>query len=412
MRITYIAASLPYGSGEIFLAPEIKEFLRQGHELAVVALQPRGREVHDDVKSLLPIMVIQPLFSLPILYGALCEAMSSPLRTTAGIAMLLRSRKFNIAIKNLAMFPKALWLARLVRRAGTNHIHAEWGGCTSTLGMIAGKVSGVPWSFTVHSWELVENNLLRVKAESATVVRVVSRFGERRLRGHVGDRAPVHVIHVGIDLPPEPVVPRPPRDQFRILVVAALVPIKGIEFLIKAWAVLRDRGIKVSVEIFGKGPLRETLTGLIIQAAAEDYIALRGLMLHDRLLSQMSPANYDAAVLPSIVASNGQQEGIPMALVEAMARGIPVIATQTGGIVELLEGGAGMLVPPADPEALADAIEALYRDPELRAQLRATGRQRIEDQFRVEASVKELTARMTETGPRFAGGLAYRDSRS
>jgi glycosyltransferase involved in cell wall biosynthesis len=95
-----------------------------------------------------------------------------------------------------------------------------------------------------------------------------------------------------------------------------------------------------------------------------------------------------------------------LALVEAMARGIPAISTQTGGIVELLEGGAGLLVPPGDPEALADAIETLSCDPNLHARMQASGRKRVVDQFGVESTVGELAARMAGTFSGFADRLS------
>ena len=402
MKIAYIAMSLPHGSAETFLVPEIREFVRQGHELLVVPVHPRGNEIHDDVVPLMPIMLSKSLISFGILVDAVCEAIRSPFRTGAALLLILKSRTVMITIKNLTVFPKALWLARLARRSGVQHIHAEWGGCTATMGAIASKVSNIPWSFTVHSWELVENNLLKEKSRSAEIVRVISRFGEERLRNHVGGGAPVHLIHVGVDLPVAQWKSRRPRECFSILVVAALLPIKGIETLIQAWTVLRSRGIDVSVDIFGEGPLEKGLNDLIREAGAQERLVLRGLVFHDRLLSEMSTEKYDATVLPSIVAADGQQEGIPLALVEAMARGIPAISTQTGGIVELLEGGAGLLVPPGDPEALADAIEALSRDPELHAHMQASGRKKVVDQFGVESTVRELAARMAGTISGFA----------
>jgi glycosyltransferase involved in cell wall biosynthesis len=275
---------------------------------------------------LLPLTVVRKLISPGILAAAACEAARHPMRTMVAAAAILRSRSFSIGFKNALTLPKGLWLARLARRRGADHIHAHWGGCSSTVAMIASTVSGIPWSMTVHSWELIENNLLRKKTASAVFTRTVSQFGQARLSRITGLAAPVRVIHLGIELPVAPrLAMRTGVRDFRLIVVANLVEIKGIEFLIEAWKLLESRGIVLRIDIFGDGPLKRKLKTLAVRAGAESYISLHGFISHDLLMSEISDGHWDAIVLPSIFADDGQEEGIPICLVEAMARGLAAI---------------------------------------------------------------------------------------
>jgi len=391
MKIVYITRALPYGLGEAFLIPEIRELLRQGHEVLIVPLSPRGPIIHHDVIPLMPRFMLEKLISKSVMIGALSEIVCHPLRAIASLNILLASRTRGILLKNLAVFPKALWLARLARRFGAEHIHAHWGGCCATLAMVASRVSGIPWSLTVHSWELTENNLLRVKAESAAFTRVVSHFGEARLRSHTGPAPEVHVIHVGIDLPAAPrFTVRTGESDLRCLVVARLIKIKGIDILIQAWELLRRRGTTVCIDVVGDGPLRTEFNKAVSSLAAGGHILFQGFIPHDLLLSKMRAGQWDAVVLPSVIAEDGQQEGMPICLVEAMARGLAVIATETGGIPELLRGGAGLMVPPKNPAALADAIQSLRLSPNLYFNLQVNGRKRVENEFAVNRVVRNL----------------------
>jgi glycosyltransferase involved in cell wall biosynthesis len=395
MKIVYLTASFPFGKGEAFFIPEIEELRAQGNELVLVPLHPRGPLLHQDANPLLSITVMERLLSVRILADALLQAFGHPVRTGLAAATLLQSRSTRIAIKNASVLLKSLWLARYVSISGTEHIHAQWGGCTATAAMIASRISGIPWSFTVHSWELVENNLLDVKARNASFVRVVSQFGKSRLQRRTS--AQVDLLHLGIRLPDSPnPAARTAGSTFRLVVVASLIEIKGHKYLFEAWSKLRDRGIVVNIDIVGEGGLREDLEQFVAQAGASDHIRFHGMIPHDVLLSQMSADIWDAVALPSIVDQASQQEGIPVSLMEAMARQLPVISTETGGIPELLGDGAGLLVPERDSTALADAIEQLASNPSLRRKLALAGRKRVEESFDVTVIVDRLAKLMQD----------------
>jgi glycosyltransferase involved in cell wall biosynthesis len=178
-----------------------------------------------------------------------------------------------------------------------------------------------------------------------------------------------------------------------ILCPANLLPVKGHKYLIEAIEILKRRGVEVSLWLAGEGELRQSLHDQVNIAGLSDQIRFLGQLSHTEVLRCYAEAMVDMVVLPSVDLGNGQHEGIPVALIEPMSYGIPVISTTTGGVTELLREGAGLLVPPQDPYSLANAIERLIKDPELWNRIAEAGRRRVEEEFAIEKIVSELTAR-------------------
>ena len=391
MKILYITASLPFGPGEAFLIPEVLALKQRGNTVTVLPHFPRGPIMHEDAGELLPDTIAAGLISPSILCGAATQALRAPLPTVKAALLILRSRNFAIAAKNAAVFLKSLWVARFARREGFDHIHAHWGACPATIAMIASRLSRIPWSMTVHSWDVLEDNLLRTKLNEALFVRAISRFGANRLP-KVAGKSPI-VLHVGVVIP-KGVPLRESHDDpgapFRMSVIASLLPIKGHRYLLDACRLLRDGGHRIVVEFVGDGPLRKELENRVAELEVQDQIIFRGNVSHPELLHELSCGRWKAVVLTSIIGQDLQEEGIPISLVESMACGLPVIATRTGGIPELLKNDAGLLVPPFAPRELAEAIEALIALPELRQRLGQNGRRRIVESFSIDSVAEKL----------------------
>ena len=191
-------------------------------------------------------------------------------------------------------------------------------------------------------------------------------------------------------------VPMQKRDDsdFIVLCPAHLYPVKGHEHLIRAMRILRDRKLSCLLWIAGEGYLLNKLQHQVKELDLSGAVSFLGPVPHERILGWYRVHQVDSVVLPSVDLGNHVHEGIPVALMEPMAYGIPVISTETGGIPELIGEGAGIMVPPADPGALADALEQLIRNPTLCSALGAAGRQKIEEQFSIERTVAELAARI------------------
>jgi colanic acid/amylovoran biosynthesis glycosyltransferase len=394
-RVVYVTARLPFGDGEPFIVPEVVALSEQGCELTIVPVRAGGPVADPDARGLLPRTVAVGLVSPGVLWAALREAFRSP-RRVGGALALLRGRDLRILAKNLAVFPKALWLARRIRETEANHVHAHWASTSSSLAMAAGHVADVPWSLTAHRWDIAEDNLLQTKARTACFVRVISEHGATELRGLVGepDWSP-WVLYMGVRLP-SGAGGAPPEGPLRILTAARFVEKKGHGVLLDALALLRDRGVSVRVELAGDGPLEKPTRARVSQLGLTGMVEFLGRVSHDDLLADLERGRWDVMALPSIVTHDGQLEGIPVSLIEAMACGVPVVGTDAGGVPELLADEAGILVPPGSHGELAAALELLARDPRKRGALAERGRARIEAAFAVERIAAALLDRFRD----------------
>jgi glycosyltransferase involved in cell wall biosynthesis len=379
LRLVYVTSSLPYGPLEAFLLPEIAALERLGHEVWIVPMYPRGERIHADAEPYAARTLSEPLLSRTILAEGVRELPKRP----ALLGRILQTRP-RTAVKNVAVYPKALWLARRLRELGADHVHAHWAATSATLALVAAELAQVPWSVTAHRWDIREANLLHAKARSACFVRAISEAGARELEERVGlpGWSPV-LLRMGVNVPTEGTRPRDGRE-LRLLTPANLLPVKGHRYLLQALAGLED----VSLEVAGEGPLR----GELEELARGLPVSFLGAVPHPELLAGLEAGRWDAVVLPSVPTAEGDREGVPVSLIEAMAAGVPVLSTASGAIPELVTEGSGLLVPPADAPALAAALERL-RDPELRRQLSAAGRERVETEFDVDRIAAQLAER-------------------
>jgi glycosyltransferase involved in cell wall biosynthesis len=395
MRLLYVTSSFPFGHGEGFLVAEVHELEARGHDVVLLPALARGPLVHEDARPLLGRTRTTPLLSRAVARSSFREARARPSSSGRALAQLRRSRSGRILAKNVAAFPKSLWAAELARELDADHIHAHWGGTSSTIAMVASELSGVPWSLTVHRWDIREDNLLRSKTESAAFVRAISADGLADLRRTVGRTStPTLLIHMGVPLPPRPVEPSSGRrhEPLRVLVPANLLEVKGHRHLVEAVAQLRSRGVDIRVTFAGQGPLKAVIESQIAAHGLEGSFALVGQLSHAELLGRLAGGSWDTVVMPSGETPSGEKEGIPVSLLEAMSYGVAVLGTNVGGMAELLGDGSGLIVQPADPSALADALQTLASDPELRAEVGARGRARVERDFASETVVGELVA--------------------
>ena len=231
------------------------------------------------------------------------------------------------------------------------------------------ELSGVAWSLTTHRWDIGENNLLALKTERASFVRAINQPGLEKIAAIThGNPSRLLVLHVGVDLPPESVRVASANGR-RVLVAASLREVKGHVYLLQAVELLKQRGTVVYLDCVGDGPLRGRLERQVAESRLEAEVTFTGALSHSELLERLASGRWSAVVLGSIVTPDGEHEGIPVSLLEAMSVGVPAIGAATGGIPDLLGDGAGVLVPERDPVALADAIERVLDDPDLRRQL-------------------------------------------
>ena len=403
MKIICVTACLPHGTDEAFVIPEIKQLIRRGHDVLVVPRSPRGRIVHGH--EIERQSRIEGLYSRATLMAAASLGWSAPREVRSAVLPLLKTRSLKHGIKNLAIVPKALWLAEIAKSWRAEHIHCHWAGTTATMTMIASRLSGIPWSFTAHRWDIVENNLLAEKVRSAAFARFISEDGLRMAKERgVRDAGNARVLRMGVSIPSH--VQRWYGPRPLIVCPARLVEVKGHRFLLEAWRILRSRGLDPELWLAGDGELKAQLAALGESFGLAGSVRFLGSVPHRELLKIYEQLPVSAVVVPSIDLGGGEHEGIPVAWVEAMSYGIPVIATATGGTAELVTPGSGLLVQPADPEGLADAVERLIQDPTLRTQLGDAGRRRAEEAHDIVRIVEELVTGFAATSAKAAQSAA------
>lgn len=388
MRIIYVTACMPFGTAETFIIDELNELLGQ-HEVLIVPRSPGKRGPHGT--SLIAHTRRENLLSPRVLGSAVSLFVHTPRLVVNSARDVFRTDSLSVAFRNLAVLPKALWLAGIASDWKADHIHCHWAGTTATMALVASHLSGVPWSFTAHRSDIVGNNLLREKANSACMVRVISEDGKRMMleRG-VEDNSKLQVLPMGVAIPPRVPFSRPKVNV--VLCPADFLKVKGHRYLLRAWRIMKDRGIGGELWLAGKGALRGALTKLAEDLAIADSVKFLGTIAHASLLDLYANGMISVVTLASIDLGGGCHEGIPVSLVEAMSYGIPVIGTNTGGIPELIKPGTGLLVPACDAGALANAMQTLLSDDRLSEQIGRRARHHIIETRDVSSVAATLTA--------------------
>lgn len=305
-------------------------------------------------------------------------------------------RSPNFLLGGLGIFPKVAHAARKMAADGVVHVHCHFANHPAMAGFIVHRLVGIPYSFTAHGSDLhVDRTMLATKVAEAAFVVTISEDNRRVIEETCGPVAAgrVQVIHCGVDPsafgPPDGVSDGP----LRIIAIGTLHEVKGQTHLIEACRQLVAAGVDVRCRIIGDGQDRARLTEQIRQAGLAEVVTLVGRSTGDQIVAELAAA--DVLVAPSVPTRGGKREGIPVVLMEAMAAGLPVVASRLSGIPELVTDGVdGLLVPPGDPRALADALRALAADPERRQRFGAAGRAMIEREFDVLINAATLARRI------------------
>lgn len=386
---------------ETFILREVLEMERQGQPVRLIPLlRDDPPVVHEEARPWIERALYTPFLSLPILRSNLAAALRHPRRyfglLIRLVAASLGSPRFLLA--TLAYYPKSVHLARLLDEEGVRHVHAQFGSHPATAALVIASFSRASYSVTLHAHDLYVREYrpyLETKLQRAAFVRVISIFNREKIAS-LFPRIPqekVHVVHVGI-----------PTDDYaehfeersqlelpvtRILSVAALRDYKGLPVLVNACARLRDDGFPFQAVVVGEGPMRGELEGRIARAGLRRQLRLLGALPQHRVSELLG--RQPIFVLPSIIVQGGWMEGIPVALMEAMAAGAPVIASRLSGIPELVEDGrTGLLVEPGDADGLAAAIIRLARDTALARHLGAAGRAKVIAEFELGSCTRQL----------------------
>ncbi len=379
---------------ETFVLDEVLELRRQGVDLELFALlDPHEVTVHDAARPLCDeVSYLRASDDLRGTLGALREGLPTlarhPIGSVRGLAFAVRRRR-----ATRRHFIEALVLVRRMRARGLTHLHAHFAHSPTSVAELVSLVSGMPYSFTAHAKDIYTTlpiNLAR-RVRNARFVVTCTDCNRRYLAEvAVGDAPKVTVVHHGVDVDRFASGPRQPVPH-RILTVGRLVPKKGHRVLADALAILSSRGIPFEWRVVGGGPLRDELRAHVEAAGIADRVRVLGARTQREVAAEYARAELFA--LTPLVLEDGDRDGIPNVLREAMASGVAVVTTSVSGIPELIEAGStGWLVQPGDPDAVADALEEALTDSARRQKVADAARSWVVEH----ENLADCTAKLTE----------------
>ncbi len=386
---------------ETFISNEILLLEKLGFNLHLFSMRkPREDFTHDSVKKIrarvdyLPETLIKPLPRL--LYHNLILAARRP--GVYAAALKTAGRRFLRTHKS-ATFKHLLQAGYLAHHflpaSGVTHLHAHFAHSPTSVAMFTGQLTGLPFSFTAHAKDIYTSDprQLREKIGLSRFVVTCTEYNRRHLLEiSDGHKTPIHRIYHGIDVDlfSGNCAEQQNSDQpYRILTIARLTAKKGLPTVYMALKILADRGVKFEHTLIGDGEDREIILQLIKKLGLSSVTQWLGTRPHHVVLDHYRTA--DLFVLGCEVASNGDRDGIPNVLMESMAMGVPVVATDISAIPELVrDGQTGLLSPAGRPDRLAEAMLRMLTDTEMRNRVIAAARELVVQEFNNGLLIKSL----------------------
>ena len=418
---------------ESFISNEILLLERLGFKIHLFSMRhPRESFTHKSVGEIrakvdyLPheILKFLPLF----LFHNVGYALKHPIRYAGGVRLafrrFLRTKK-SATIKHL--FQAGLIADKFMPGKNIVHLHAHFAHSPTSVALFTSILTGIDFSFTGHAKDIYTSDprQLKEKISLAKFVVTCTQYNQRYLTSVSQGLKNVHSVYHGIDLrlfglkrdaslPQEEsahakkatvsheektmakreeesitdiqVAPEPP---YQIFTIARMVVKKGLPTVYRALAMLKQRGISFQHTLVGDGDERENILALIKTLGLENECRWLGTLTHEAVIGHYRKSH--AFVLGCEVAPTGDRDGIPNVFVESMAMGVPVVSTTISAIPEIiLHGDTGLMVPPKDPEALADAIERILTDRALRSRVIPRAKQRVAQWFDNRQCIEQL----------------------
>ncbi len=393
-KVSYLLSMYPEFH-ETFVAREVEALRRTGTDIAVFSLKsppPEGHDLYPDHRSFLHQAGF--FFDHRVLFANLAQLLATPGRYATSLMMLisLYGNRPKELLKALSAFPKTVHFARLIAKRG-GILHAHWATIPTAMALVINKLVDIPVSVTAHAWDiyLTPQEELRQKIAAVKGVVTCTDFNVRYLQEicRPEDRDKIRLNYHGLDFSTVEANAEAKTEEkkLNILAVGRLVEQKGFIYLVRALKQLS--GIQVTLSIIGEGPLRENLEREASSLPAGIEVHFLGRLTHHETLRQMAASDVFAA--PSVIARDGDRDGIPNVVLEAMACGVPIIGTNVSGIPEVvLNDETGLLIPSEDEGALAQALQTLLEDQAKRQALGANAKALVTKRFDMDRNIDEF----------------------
>ena len=398
LKVAYIFHRFPRIS-EAFMMREMYWIREQGVDVHIFSLlSPKSSLIHDQFKELLLCTHYGPFISWDVLKAQFHFLRRTPGRylKALGRAIWQTYREPRVLLGILAIFPKSVYFARQMQEAEIEHIHAHFVWLGGIAAGVASDLIDITFSIQPHAFGLFGRNQrdVRCELENASQVVTISNYH----RAYIDNLCPrieqdqIQVVYSGLEIDRFQPLSKPPGDgPVRILSVGRLLEKKGYEYLIDACALLAKRGVAFQCQIAGDGYLKDTLQARINQHGLQDEVILLGSLAQKQVLNLYQ--NSDIFALACVIARDGDRDGIPGVLIEAMACQVPVVTTPVAGIPDLVQHGEnGLFVEERNVPGLADALQRLILDENLRRQMGEQARQTIVEGFQIQHNVAKLAA--------------------
>lgn len=380
---------------ETFILREILEMQKLGEEIDVFAVNPSPDNiVHPEFSQFMGQIFRPPSDFLSHLKSHLFWIQNKPsiyLKILGKIFKSIKHRKtFTVSLKVFCIATRG---AYSLRNKKYKHIHSHFGNAPATGAWIVSKFLGIPFSITTHAVDIfIPDILLEQKINDSKFTATISEYNRNYLlnKYRINDESKIQIIRCGIN-PDEFPYKAAETSKIPPVIVSAgrLVSKKGFEYLIKAMKILINSNRKAELIIIGGGEKYNELKSLVDKLGLETVVHFKGAMPNDEVKKIIQ--NSDLFVLACFQDSRGDMDGIPVVLMEALALGVPAISTELSGIPELIKPfETGLLVPPKDSKALADAITLLLNEKDLRKRLSQGGRKLVVDEFNIAKNSRKL----------------------
>jgi glycosyltransferase involved in cell wall biosynthesis len=396
---------------ETFVLQELLALERQGARLHLIAIRHP-----EEVVQLEEVLRLQAEVEyLPeVAPFALNRTVRMRIRAAHAALCLEAPKRYLNALGEITASPdlsrttlrRSVLLAHRLLQLGSPPVYVHFADKPATVARFAARLAGIPYGLSAHAkdiWLTPAAELVR-KVRDAEVVLTCNSGGQAHLERLAGGRTPVELVYHGVDT--EALVPAETASREPVILsVGRLVEKKGYPTLLRAAALVRDGGLAFQLRIAGEGPEWAALQRLVHELGLAQRVSFLGPLTESELHVQYAQAQVFALACQEL--TNGDRDGIPNVILEAMACGLPVASSANTGVGEaVVDGESGLLVPQGDEEALAAALARLLADGELRRRLGMEGRARAVEGF-------DRTVHLARAADVLrAAGLMPRDARS
>lgn len=395
MKIAYLMSRFPKVT-ETFVVNEIHELLRANIDVAIYPLKREKQPVvQPKAQSLMERVFYTPVINGAILKANFATLFAHPVKYLATLLRVIRCNlgSLNFLLGAIGYFPKAVYLAKLMKSHQVTHIHAHFVSHPTLVAYIINRLTDIPYSFTAHGSDLHKRqDMLKDKFANARFAIMISQYNQEFFYRHtqIAPSDKMHIVRCGFDnetfVSSRKAIPAGPAQ---IVCVASLREVKGHTYLLDAAAALRERNLDFTMHFIGDGEERETLQQKIEKLGLTKHVLLHGAKTQAEILPFLQQA--DVFTLASFKTKSGNREGIPVVLMEAMAMEIPIVASNVSGIPELVKDNlTGLLAEPQNGLDFAEKIiQTLTQQNETAARV-ANAKSLVSSEFSLQTNANKL----------------------